>query len=289
MCHLSPGLSQHLTEWVIEFVQSNIRYGFNPVSTLSFADMKVATRVGVTTTISACTGGITVLLISMLYGNPPMVSSVVNGILSGLVGITAPCAVVKPYLALVIGAVSGVLYYHASAFLKRFAIDDPLDASPLHYVCGMWGTVAVGLFASKEYMAHVRGVDVSETTPYAGLLMGGNGMQLGVQLAGCASVTAWAVFFCTVMFSCLNACNMFRVPAMDEILGLDIAQHGGKAYNDAFRSESYSQEAAELHWERQEIAELGISKASDAKLDNPNKWTSQDSLTGMNLLPGTIP
>ena len=207
------------------------RYGFNPVSTGSFLAMQTAVRVAVTTTLSACGGGLSCLITSMLYKNPPTVSACLNGVLAGLVGITGACGVVEPYAAIIIGFIAGPLYYHVAKGLQRLGVDDPLDASPVHCFCGMWGTIAVGLFATKEFAAEAFGVAIEDVADHAGLFYGGNGKQLGVQLAGLLAILAWSVVLCSIMFGTLAALKMLRVPAEHELLGLDITHHGGSAYN----------------------------------------------------------
>eukprot|EP00951_Prasinocladus_malaysianus_P046691 scaffold647874_cov47-Prasinocladus_malaysianus.AAC.1 len=216
-------------------------YGFNPASTLSFGMMRVSARIAVTTTLSACSGGLCCLIIDVLHGNMPSVAPVLNGILAGLVGVTGACSVVEPYASIVIGLLAGPIYYYASKGLQKLRIDDPLDASPVHFFCGAWGTFAVGLFATKDYAMEQFGVSEDEVASVAGVFYGGNGQQLGRQLMGIAVIAAWSISTCTVMFAALKYFKKLRVPAEDERIGLDISHHGGPAYamhNDSGFEES---------------------------------------------------
>lgn len=202
-------------------------YGFNPVSTLAFEYMGDAARVAVTTTLSAAAGGCTTLAIHVALKNPPDVFPALNGILAGLVSITAPCPVVEPWAAAFIGFVGGFVYYGSSSLLKKLQIDDPLDASPVHFFCGIWGVLSVGLFAEKEYVGSVYGQDPDAY----GAFMGGGGKQLGNQIIGVLAITGWVCSTCALVFGTLKALKMLRVSAEDEELGLDSSHHGGDAYN----------------------------------------------------------
>lgn len=202
-------------------------YGFNPVSTLAFEYMGDAARVAVTTTLSAAAGGCTTLAIHVALKNPPDVFPALNGILAGLVSITAPCPVVEPWAAAFIGFVGGFVYYGSSSLLKKLQIDDPLDASPVHFFCGIWGVLSVGLFAEKEYVGSVYAQDPDAY----GAFMGGGGKQLGNQIIGVLAITGWVCSTCALVFGTLKALKMLRVSAEDEELGLDSSHHGGDAYN----------------------------------------------------------
>mmetsp|Transcript_37636 Transcript_37636/g.89394 ORF Transcript_37636/g.89394 Transcript_37636/m.89394 type:complete len:301 (-) Transcript_37636:184-1086(-) len=198
-------------------------YGFNPGSTGEFRNMKTAARVAVTTTMSACAGGLCTLITSVLHGHPPRVAPCLNGVLAGLVGITAACDVVEPYIAIVIGFVSGDVYYYSSALLVRLGVDDPLDASPVHFFAGAWGVISVGFFASED----IQGPDPAVEN---GIFYGGNGKLLGVQLAGVAAIGLWSLGLSVLMFGTLKYFKILRVSVEDEIAGLDRSHHGGSAY-----------------------------------------------------------
>jgi len=202
-------------------------YGFNPVSTLAFEYMGDAARVAVTTTLAAATGGCTTLAIHVALKNPPDVFPALNGILAGLVSITGPCPVVEPWAAAFIGFVGGFVYYGSSTLLKKLQIDDPLDAAPVHFFCGIWGVLSVGLFAEKSYTKSVYGKDEDSY----GAFMGGGGKQLGNQIIGVLAIIGWVCFTCSIVFGSLKALKLLRVSAEDEEVGLDSSHHGGDAYN----------------------------------------------------------
>lgn len=204
-------------------------YGFNPVSTLAFEYMQDAARAAVTTTLSACAGGATTLAIHVALKNPPDVSPALNGILAGLVSITGPCPVVDAWAAVLIGFIGAFVYYGSSRLLLKLKIDDPLDASPVHFFCGAWGVIASGLFATKEFVGGVYGTSESDY----GALMGGGGKQLGVQIVGVLVIGAWTCVTTGVVFFALKMAKILRVSAEDEDTGLDSSHHGGDAYNFA--------------------------------------------------------
>jgi len=204
-------------------------YGFNPVSTLAFEYMQDAARAAVTTTLAACAGGATTLAIHVALKNPPDVSPALNGILAGLVSITGPCPVVDAWAAVLIGFIGAFVYYGSSKLLLKLKIDDPLDASPVHFFCGMWGVIASGLFANKEFTSGVYGTSEDDY----GALMGGGGAQLGVQFIGMLTIGAWTCATTGAVFFALRMMKILRVSAEDEDAGLDSSHHGGDAYNFA--------------------------------------------------------
>jgi len=204
-------------------------YGFNPVSTLAFQYMQDAARAAVMTTLAACAGGATTLAIHVALKNPPDVSPALNGILAGLVSITGPCPVVDAWAAVLIGFIGAFVYYGSSKLLLKLKIDDPLDASPVHFFCGAWGVIASGLFANKEFVGGVYGTSEDDY----GALMGGGGKQLGVQIVGVLVIGSWTCVTTGAVFLVLKLAKMLRVSAEDEDQGLDSSHHGGDAYNFA--------------------------------------------------------
>lgn len=202
-------------------------YGFNPVSTLAFGGMETAARVCVTTTLSACAGGLTCCLLGYLQSGHVQVESLCNGILGGLVSITAPCPVVRPYAAVLIGVFGAVVYQGSSDLLVMLRIDDAIDASPVHFFCGIWGVVSVGVFAVDELI-----MDAGYVSPHdEGFLYGKGGKQLGVQLLGALTIAAWTLGTSGILFFVLKAIGMLRVDSETEESGLDSSHHGGNAYN----------------------------------------------------------
>jgi len=189
-------------------------FGFNPGSTLSGLDANIA-KIAVNTNLSAAAGGTVAALLTLgKYGKADL-SMAINGALGGLVAITAGCAFVTALSSLFIGAVAGGLIIAAVPFFDRFRADDPVGAIAVHGVCGSFGTVAVGIFATN-----------------GGLLYGGGFHLLGVQLLGLLCIGLWGFGSTYALFSALKAIVGIRVSREDEIVGLDISEHGIAAYND---------------------------------------------------------
>ncbi|MDC7125997.1 MAG: ammonium transporter [Spirochaetales bacterium] len=194
-------------------------YGFNCGSTLSGTDLSIA-HVAVTTTLAASTGAIGAMITSWVQFGKPDPSMSLNGALAGLVGITAGCAVASPVGALIIGLVAGILVVMSVEFIdKVLHIDDPVGAVSVHGVCGVWGTLAVGLFATPGSLDH------------AGLFYGGGVYQLGVQALGVISVFAWVFITAMVLFNVIKKTVGLRVEAKEELEGLDASEHGMESYS----------------------------------------------------------
>ncbi|MDR1302194.1 MAG: ammonium transporter [Treponema sp.] len=192
-------------------------YGFNGASTLSGMDPAIA-RVCVTTTLSAAAGTVSALITSWIWFKKPDASMSMNGALAGLVAITASCFVVSPGASVVIGLIGGILVVGAVEFIdKVLKIDDPVGASSVHLVCGIWGTLAVGIWGNAEGIA-------------VGLLHGGGFHQLGIQAVGILSVGAWAALTSLALFLAIKATLGLRVTPKDELMGLDITEHKTEAY-----------------------------------------------------------
>jgi Amt family ammonium transporter len=189
-------------------------YGFNAGSTLSGTDLSM-TDVAVTTTLSAAAGAITAMFTTWIISGKPDVSMSLNGALAGLVGITAPCWVVSPGAAIIIGLVSGILVVASVEFIdKKLHIDDPVGAISVHGVCGAWGTLAVGIFGDIEMIG-------------SGLTRGG---QIGVQALGVVAVFLWVTITSGLLFFIIKKTIGLRVSAEEELKGLDIAEHGTESY-----------------------------------------------------------
>ena len=193
-------------------------YGFNAGSTLSGTDGSIA-FIAVTTTLAAAAGAIAAMGSSWIAFGKPDPSMSLNGALAGLVGITAGCAVVSPAGSLIIGLIAGILVVGAVEFIdKKLKIDDPVGAISVHGVCGVWGTLAVGLFATGK------GGD------FTGLLYGGGIAQLGVQALGVAAVFGWVFITAGLLFMAIKAIVGLRVSESAELAGLDIEEHGMESY-----------------------------------------------------------
>jgi Amt family ammonium transporter len=207
-------------------------FGFNPGSSLGFmgASRVLAVNAAVNTLIAGAVGGC-VAMLYMWFISPvkkPDPSMSVNGILAGLVAITAPCAFVDSLGAVAIGAISGVLVCLAVAGLERAHIDDPVGAIPVHFVNGMWGVLSVGIFAKGfPETAGWNGMQ----TPVTGLLYGG-GTQILAQVFEVAAVVVFAFGLSYVFFKILNALKLLRVKPEDELSGLDIPEMGSLGYSN---------------------------------------------------------
>jgi Amt family ammonium transporter len=204
-------------------------YGFNPGSTLSALDAQGIGRVSFNTTLAACSAGLTALFISYFRTKKWDLGITVNGFLAGLVAITCPCYWVEPVGAFFIGIIASVVLVLAVEALEYFRIDDPIGAVPVHMANGIWGTLALGLFASGKYFLPTpTGADVS--APVIGLFYGGGATQLVSQIIGSFSVTAATLIVSTVLMLAVNATRTLRVSAEGELIGLDIHEHGAIAY-----------------------------------------------------------
>jgi Amt family ammonium transporter len=200
-------------------------YGFNPASTLNGNDPMIA-HVAVTTTLAAAAGAFAAMMTSWIWFKKPDVSMSMNGALAGLVAITAPCYAVDPIPAIIIGLVGGVIVVLSVEFIdKVLHVDDPVGAVSVHLVNGVWGTLAVGLFAVPGRLAGNPALEAG------GLFLTGNWAGLGVQALGVLAVGAWTFGTMVLVFSALKLFKNLRVPAKEEVQGLDINEHGADAYH----------------------------------------------------------
>jgi Amt family ammonium transporter len=194
-------------------------YGFNAGSTLGFGEPDVVARVAANTTLAPAAGAMAAMTSAWVRYGKPDLTITLNGALAGLVGITAPCAVVGTGASIWIGVIAGILVVQGVVWLDMLKIDDPVGAFPVHGLCGIWGTLAVGLFGQE-----VLG------SPADGLFYGGGLGQLGTQCLGvvaCLSFTAAAMF---IVFKGIDAVFGLRVSRETELKGLDIDEHGLEAY-----------------------------------------------------------
>lgn len=205
-------------------------FGFNPGSTLSGMAAGDIGLITVNTNLAACAGAFVAVILGWWQSGVPQLPWALNGALAGLVGITAPCAWVTPGESLVIGAIAAALMYAGVFILERLKIDDPVGAIPVHGFGGVWGTLAVGLFAN------------SATGGPVGLLHGGGLNQLGIQLAGALVVAAFVLGGSLLLFAAIRATVGLRVPKQAEITGLDIYQHGLVTYPEFTNAHSMPSE-----------------------------------------------
>jgi ammonium transporter, Amt family len=202
-------------------------FGFNAASTLAATDVQFA--VVATNTAIAAAFGATVAMFTMMWKTgKPDPGMMVNGMLAGLVAITAPCAFTSPAYSALIGGIAGVLVIYAAEFIEKRGVDDPVGAIAVHGVCGTFGVLAVGLFANGSYGAGWNGSDV---TGVEGVVKGEFG-QLGAQALGV--LILWTVIFgiAFAFFKIQNAVMKggIRSEEADEIAGLDMPEMGVLAY-----------------------------------------------------------
>lgn len=197
-------------------------FGFNPGSTMA-ADAGAIGRIAVATNTAAAAAAITASLTAWILLGKPDLSMILNGGLAGLVAITAPCAFVSIPSSLVIGLIAGVLVVLSVLFFDKVKIDDPVGAISVHLVCGIFGTISVGLFAQDQFTPGTTG---------NGLLFGGGAGLLMAQLAGILGVGAFVFISAMVIWKIIGATIGMRVSAEEELEGLDIGEHGNVAYPD---------------------------------------------------------
>lgn len=197
-------------------------FGFNAGST-TVGDGSIG-RIAVTTNIAAAVGAIAAMFTAWIIFKKPDASMTLNGALAGLVGVTAGCATVTPFGALWIGGVAGVLVVLGVIFIDRvLKVDDPVGAVSVHGLCGMWGTLACGLFNAEKALG------LGESN--GGWFYGGGVSQLGVQALGVGVAFAWAFGLGLVLFFAIKKTIGLRVSKDEELRGLDVGEHGMEAYS----------------------------------------------------------
>ena len=206
-------------------------YGFNPGSTLSALDVQGIGRVSFNTTMAACSAGLAALFYAYARVRKWDLGITTNGFLAGLVAITCPCYWVSPTGAFFIGLVAGVIVIWAIDALEYLRIDDPIGAVPVHLVCGIWGTLSLGLFATGAYGAPTpTGADTSAGALVKGLFYGGGTAQLTAQVIGSFSICAATLAVAFVLMYAVKLTGTLRVSRQGELEGLDIHEHGMVAY-----------------------------------------------------------
>jgi Amt family ammonium transporter len=202
-------------------------FGFNPGSTMA-ADWGAIGHIAVTTNTAASAGAIAATLFAWIVLGKPDLTMALNGGIAGLVAITAPCAFVSVGSSIIIGIVAGTLVVLSVLFFDRIRVDDPVGAISAHLICGIWGTLAVGLFAQDQFMPGTTG---------NGLFFGGGLKLFFAQLVGVVAVGAFIFSASLLGWGLLKAIMGIRVPPEEEIAGLDIGEHGIVAYPE-FQSPS---------------------------------------------------
>ncbi len=190
-------------------------YGFNPGSQLAFStggDVAAVVLVAVNTTLAAAAGSVAATLLAWILFKKPDLTMALNGVLAGLVGITANCDKVQNYEAIMIGAVAGILVVAGILLLDRLRIDDPVGAWPVHGLCGVWGGLATGIFSDE--------------------------VSITAQLIGTAVICTWAFTTMFALFWGLRLIGFLRVSPEEELEGLDLCEHGMQAYPPSLVAES---------------------------------------------------
>ncbi|MFT8321883.1 MAG: ammonium transporter [Bacillus sp. (in: firmicutes)] len=204
-------------------------FGFNAGSTVSVADGFFG-FVALNTNLAAAAGSVSALLISWIVLGKSDISTMLNGALAGLVAITASCAFVDTWAAVVIGFIAGILVFYSVRFFDNRKIDDPIFALSVHGTAGVWGTLSNGLFATKELAVVGK----------PGLFYGGGFHQLGVQATGVIVSGLFAFVVSFVILYAIKKISGLRVTEEEEIMGLDISEHGTYGYPEVFLSNEES-------------------------------------------------
>jgi len=215
-------------------------YGFNPGSTLAIASAQsggVASLVAVNTTLSACAGAVAAMFLSTLWDLRTVgiaqwdLGYTMNGCLTGLVAITAGCASVETWAAVVIGIFAGLFYLLGSRLLVRLRIDDAVDAIPVHMVGGAWGVISTGLFSKPSLMEAAYGKSTHSGWFYEWGQGSGDFTMIGIQLLAVLWIFSWTFIVMGIYFYILNMFGLLRISALEEEVGMDISRHKGSAYD----------------------------------------------------------
>jgi ammonium transporter, Amt family len=202
-------------------------FGFNAGSTLS-VDKGFFGFVALNTNLGAAAGTVAAMIISWIVLGKADVPMMLNGALAGLVAITASCAFVDTWAAVLIGFISGILVFYSIRFFENRGIDDPIAALSVHGTAGVWGTLSTGFFATKELA----------TVGKPGLFYGGGFHQLGVQALGVIASGAFALIASFILLAIIKkAMNGLRVTEEEEIMGLDMSEHGSYGYPELLKAE----------------------------------------------------
>lgn len=194
-------------------------FGFNPGSTLGVGDGSLIGRVAINTNLAAAAGAISSMILIWSLSGKPDLSMIMNGALAGLVAITAPCAFVEPWAAIVIGAIGGIVVVFGVMLLDKLKIDDPVGAVPVHGLNGFWGTLSIGLFGRKAL-----------SVANDGLFYGGGLKQLGIQALGVTTAAIFVVIVMGLVFKLIDVTIGLRASEEEEMTGLDTSEHGIESY-----------------------------------------------------------
>ncbi len=197
-------------------------FGFNPGSTMGVGNGNALVHIALVTNTGAAFGALAATLVAWAYLGKPDLSMVINGVLAGLVSVTAPCAFISLPSAAIIGTVGGIFVVFAVGFFDRLKIDDPVGATSVHLICGIWGTISLGLFSQADKFG--------STGPKAGLLFGGGLEQLLPQIIGTLAVAGFTVVLTSSFWLLLKVTMGIRVDVDEELMGLDLSEHSMEAY-----------------------------------------------------------
>lgn len=274
-------------------------YGFNGAAATSLSSLA---NIFLTTTIAPAIATVVCMIFTWIKNKKPDVSMCLNASLAGLVAVTAGCYTVDALGATVIGAVSGILVVVVAELLdKKLHIDDPVGAVAVHCANGIWGTIAVGLFACVNFQSGATGVDAAGNLvdkSMLGVFYGGNGYLLGIQLAGILAIAAWTVVWMILIFGGIKylpvmikekcglvkaikigkTWNGLRASAEDEVIGLDISEHGlESAYADFLpTAPSYDGEATGVDVSGIAPAEIDLTAGGAESYTKVTIITGQD-------------
>jgi Amt family ammonium transporter len=183
--------------------------------------------------MAAAAGAVAALVISWIYFGKADIPSILNGVLAALVAITASCAFVDTWAAIVIGATSGIITFFTAQWFEKKGIDDPVYAFSVHGIAGIWGTLSTGLFATPEL---VEKVGIGQP----GLLYGGGFHQLGVQALGVFGTFAFVFILSFIILGLLKVTIGLRVKEEEEIIGLDLSEHGSYGYPEQMKKATHA-------------------------------------------------
>ncbi|MCY7337060.1 MAG: ammonium transporter [Chamaesiphon sp.] len=203
-------------------------FGFNPGSTMAVGNGSLIAHIAITTNTAGAFGAISAMITAWIVLGKPDLSMIVNGLLAGLVAVTASCAFIGVVPAAIIGTIGGIIVVFAVIFFDKIGIDDPVGAVSVHLINGVWGTLAVGLFAVGPSKAPDA---LYAAGPAAGLFMGGGINQLWIQFLGVITVGGFTVLLSSIIWIVLKATMGIRVTEEEERIGLDISEHGMEAYS----------------------------------------------------------
>jgi len=199
-------------------------FGFNPGSTLSAYELRMSV-IAVNTNMSAAVGACAALIVVWLKTKRLDLGMAMNGAIAGLVAITAPCAWVEGWAAAVIGLIAGIIVVFGVDLFDKLGIDDPVGAVSVHGLNGMWGLLSVGLFADGTY-----GNYTTALPHVTGLFYGGGWDQFIAQGIGALTCAVWAFGLGFIIFKVMDKLFGIRVSPQEEIEGLDLGEHGARAY-----------------------------------------------------------